>query len=183
MQLSLAAFERLRESIIAAAKRPNEFLEAASKTGIRVDCIQESFAFDPRVIWRLRKIVKQLNPDIIQTHFSKSHFLVWLSGVWRNRPWIAFHHGHTRSAFRLRIYHGLDRWSLRFPGQITAVSQAFAEQLAAQGLQREKIAVLHNSVDLPAAGHGTDATRLQADQSSSGYPPHRSGHTRYRTSF
>lgn len=171
VQMSLAAFERLRGRPSAAAQRSNEFLEAASKAGIQVDCIQESFAFDPRVIWRLRKIVKHVNPDIIQTHFSKSHFLVWLSGVWRKRPWIAFHHGHTRSAFRLRIYHGVDRWSLRFPRQITAVSQSFAAQLVAQGLRREKIMVLHNAVELPAAGRETDAIRLQAVRARLGIRP------------
>lgn len=162
VQMSLAVFERLRGKPSVEAKGSNEFLEAAAKAGIQVECIQESFAFDPRVIWRLRRIVKRANPDIIQTHFSKSHFLVWLSGVWRNRPWIAFHHGHTRSAFRLRIYHGLDRWSLRFPRQIVAVSQAFAAQLATQGLRPEKVAVLHNAVTLPAGGNGSDAVRVEA---------------------
>jgi glycosyltransferase involved in cell wall biosynthesis len=171
VHMSLAVFERLRGKSFAAAKDSNEFLEAALKAGIQVDCIQESFAFDPRVIWRLRRIVKQLNPDIIQTHFSKSHFLVWLSGVWRKRPWIAFHHGHTRSAFRLRIYHGLDRWSLRFPRQIIAVSQAFAAQLATQGLRREKITVLHNAVKLATAGPGTDAICLQAVRARLGIRP------------
>jgi glycosyltransferase involved in cell wall biosynthesis len=171
IEMSLAAFERLRGKQSAAAQRPNEFLEAASKAGIQVDCIRESFAFDLRVIWRLRKIVKQVNPDIIQTHFSKSHFLVWLAGVWRGRPWIAFHHGHTRSAFRLRVYHGLDRWSLRFPRQIIAVSQAFAAQLAAQGLRREKITVLHNAVELPTAGLGSDAIQLQAVRARLGIRP------------
>jgi glycosyltransferase involved in cell wall biosynthesis len=171
VQLSLAAFERVRGKRSARATGSNEFLEAASKAGIQVVRIQESFAFDLRVIWRLRRVVKQVNPDIIQTHFSKSHFLVWLAGVWRERPWIAFHHGHTRSAFRLRIYHGLDRWSLRFPRQITAVSQALAGQLVAQGVRRDKITVLHNAVELPNAGQETDATRLQAIRTRLGIRP------------
>jgi glycosyltransferase involved in cell wall biosynthesis len=149
VEVSLAVFERLRGESTAARQTSNELLEAAAQAGVRVERIQESFAFDPRVIWRLRKIVRDLNPDVIQSHYSKSHFLVWISGIWKKRPWIAFHHGHTRSAFRLRIYHGLDRWSLRFPDQITAVSQAFAGQLSAQGLRAEKIAVLHNAVELP----------------------------------
>ena len=50
IEMSLAAFERLRGKQSAAAQRPNEFLEAASKAGIQVDCIRESFAFDLRVI-------------------------------------------------------------------------------------------------------------------------------------
>jgi len=169
VEMSLAAFERLHGESSLAAKRSNEFLEAASRVGIRVDCIQESFAFDPRVIWRLRKIVKQLDPDVIQTHYSKSHFLVWVSGVWKKRPWIAFHHGHTRSVFRLRIYHGLDRWSLRFPNQIAAVSEAFAKQLVAKGLRREKITVLHNAVELAPVRRGTDA--MQAAKARLGIPP------------
>jgi glycosyltransferase involved in cell wall biosynthesis len=169
VEMSLAVFERLHGKSSEAAKRSNEFLEAASRVGIRVERIQESFAFDPRVIWRLRKIVRLVNPDVIQTHYSKSHFLAWVSGVGNKRPWIAFHHGHTRSAFRLRIYHGLDRWSLRFPNQITAVSQAFARQLAAKGLRREKIAVLHNSVEPVSVRRGSDA--MQAAKARLGIRP------------
>jgi glycosyltransferase involved in cell wall biosynthesis len=171
VQMSVGVFERLRGKPSERVKVSNEFLQEASRAGIQVDCIQESFAFDPRVIWRLRRIVRQTNPDIIQSHFSKSHFLVWLSGVWRKRPWIAFHHGHTRSAFRMRIYHGLDRWSLRFPQQIIAVSQAFAEQLAAHGLRPEQITVLHNAVELPASGRETDASRRQALRTRLGIGP------------
>ncbi len=166
VETSLAVFERLREEPGAPRQSSNELLDAAAEAGVRVERIQESFAFDPRVIWRLRRIVKELNPDIIQSHYSKSHFLVWISGVGKGRPWIAFHHGHTRSAFRLRIYHGLDRWSLRFPNQIIAVSQAFARQLGAQGLRQEKIAVLHNAVELPAQRQRTDPTSTPSQSPS-----------------
>ena len=148
VKMSLAPFERADSS--GAWSEPNELLEEASQAGIPFHGIRERFRFDPRVIGRLRRIVEQVNPHVIQTHHSKSHFLVLVSGVWKERSWIAFHHGHTRSALRLRIYQGLDRWSLRVPTRVVTVSRAFADQLAGYGVDPGKITVIHNAVELAA---------------------------------
>jgi glycosyltransferase involved in cell wall biosynthesis len=148
VKVSLAGFERADSS--GGWNEPNEFLEDASQAGIPFHSIREKFRFDPRVIGRLRRIVEQVNPDVIQTHHSKSHFLALVSGIWKGRSWIAFHHGHTRSAFRLKIYQGLDRWSLRVPTRVVTVSRAFAQQLAQYGVDPRRITVIHNAVELPA---------------------------------
>ena len=148
IKVSLAPFERADSS--GGWNEPNEFVEEASCLGIPIHGIRERFRFDPRVIGRLRTIVEQVNPDIIQTHHSKSHFLALVSGIWKGRSWIAFHHGHTRSAFRLIVYQGLDRWSLRVPTRVVTVSRAFGEQLAGYGVDPGKITVIHNAVELVA---------------------------------
>jgi glycosyltransferase involved in cell wall biosynthesis len=171
VQLSIAPFERLGRQSLVGERVSNDFLDAALRLGVQIHCIRESFAFDPRVIWRLRKIVELVNPDVVQTHYSKSHFLVWLSGVWRKRPWIAFHHGHTRSVFRLRIYHGLDRWSLRVANQVATVSEAFARQLVERGLQRERMTILHNAVDLLPLCRDVDPDELRAKKARLGIRP------------
>jgi glycosyltransferase involved in cell wall biosynthesis len=145
VDLSLAPFERGRAG---SASRPNQLSQAAAALGVPTYHLQEHFRFDPRTLWQLRKLVREINPHIIQTHHSKSHFVVQISGLGKKRPWVAFHHGHTRAHFRLRLYEGLDRWSLRVPTQVVAVSGAFAQQLVGMGVPREKIVVLHNAVEL-----------------------------------
>jgi glycosyltransferase involved in cell wall biosynthesis len=145
VELSLAPFER---SHAGSASRPNQLSQAAAALGVPVYRLREHFRYDPRTILQLRKLVREINPHIIETHNSKSHFVVQISGLRKKRPWVAFHHGHTRADFRVRLYEGLDRWSLRAPTQVVAVCGAFAQQLVGMGVPREKIVVLHGSVEL-----------------------------------
>jgi len=143
---SFAIFVRGNDKGPGGETLSNDLLEAVKVTGAEVHCIHERFPFDPQVIPRLRHLVKLLAPDIIQTHFVKSHFLVRLSGVWRLRPWIAFHHGYTADARRTVAYNQLDRWSLRAPSRIVAVCQAFERQLTSRGVPSSRISVLHNGI-------------------------------------
>jgi glycosyltransferase involved in cell wall biosynthesis len=145
VELSLAPFERSHADSVS---RPNQLSQAAAALGVPAYRLREHFRFDPRAILQLRKLVREINPHIIQTHHSKSHFVVQISGLGKKRPWVAFHHGHTRAHLRLRLYEGLDRWSLRVPTQVVAVSGAFAQQLVGMGVPRAKIVVLHNAVEL-----------------------------------
>jgi glycosyltransferase involved in cell wall biosynthesis len=131
---------------LAVETQSNELLEALKATGADVHCIQERFPFDPGVIGGLRKLVTGLKPDIIETHFVKSHLLVRLSGVWRFCPWIAFHHGYTTDATRTVIYNQFDRWSLRVPSRIVTVCQPFKQEISSRGAPAARISILHNSI-------------------------------------
>src|SRR5690348_3827416 len=108
VDISVALFVRGQKKVLTPGAGSSQFLDAANDTGVKVHCIHERFPFDPRVIWSLRKLVRRLAPDIIQTHFVKSHFLVRISGVSRFCPWVAFHHGYTRDARRTVFYNHLD---------------------------------------------------------------------------
>ncbi len=169
VRLELAPFERSHEGL-APSLEPNEFLEEASRSGIPIHCIREGFRFDPRMIRSLRTLVAQVNPDFIQTHHAKSHFLVRMSGVWKKHPWIAFHHGHTRGAARLKIYHGLDRWSLRTAAQVVAVSGTCAQQLVSFGVRSDRITVIHNAVEPGMACDRLPPDRMRALKESLGVP-------------
>jgi glycosyltransferase involved in cell wall biosynthesis len=139
VQLSIVSYQR-------GLAEENPFIMAARANGIPVDVIRERGRFDTGVLRQLRTIVAQRNPDIIQTHNIKSHFLIRISGLWRSHVWLGFHHGYTTTDFKMRCYNQLDRWSLRAARHIMTVCQAFAEELAAKGLQRHRITVRHNSV-------------------------------------
>jgi glycosyltransferase involved in cell wall biosynthesis len=124
----------------------NQILDAATAVGLEAHSIPERFSFDPQVIGGLRNLVKRLDPDIIQTHHSKSHFLVRLSGLGRLYRWIAFHHGYTSEGIRMQLYDQLDRWSLRAPSQVVTVCEAFKRQLVLRGVLPSRIVVLHNAI-------------------------------------
>jgi glycosyltransferase involved in cell wall biosynthesis len=160
VETSVATFHRGRDVITRrfsgvqaglAAQMPNQFVAAACEAGIVVDVIGERFPYDPSVISELRRLVEHHAPDIIQTHSVKSHFLMRLSGLWRERPWVAFHHGYTTPNLKMRAYNQLDRWSLRAPALVITVSEAFARQMKSAGVQPGRIRVLHNSIDTDRA--------------------------------
>jgi len=146
VEVSIVTFDRVTENGDSAA---NTFVTAARAAGITVDVIKERFRFDRAIIKQLRDIVARRAPDIIQTHMIKSHFLVKLSGLGKQYPWIAYHHGYTSTDLKMQFYNQLNRWSLPSADLVIAVCGEFANQLAASGVQKDRIRVSHNSVKAP----------------------------------
>jgi glycosyltransferase involved in cell wall biosynthesis len=98
------------------------------------------------VVPQLRAIVRSVKPDIIQTHNSKSHLLVRLTGLGKQVPWIAFFHGFTAIGPKDRFYNRIGWWALRGAPQIVTVCRAFADGLAQSGVPQSRISVRHNIV-------------------------------------
>ena len=124
----------------------NDFVLACQKAGLKVHIIHERFLFDLAVVPAIRTLIARCKPDIIQSHAVKSHFLIRLAAIHRERPWIAFHHGYTWTSPRTRIYNQLDRWSLRAASKVVTVCRPFASDLEEIGVRPERIVVRHNSV-------------------------------------
>jgi len=139
----------------------NALMAAARAAGIPVEVVTERGRFDPGVLPQLRRLVEERNPDIVQTHHVKSHFLTRLSGLPRRRLWLAFHHGYTRVDLKMRIYNQLDRWSLRGADHVVTVCQAFVRQLEGRGVPAERITAQHNCVNPEAAADGEEAARIR----------------------
>jgi glycosyltransferase involved in cell wall biosynthesis len=146
VEVSIVTFERVAGNGDSTA---NALVAAARDSGITVDVITERFRFDRAVIKQLRGIVARRAPDVIQTHMIKSHFLVKLSGLGKQYPWIAYHHGYTSTDLKMQFYNQLNRWSLPSADLVIAVCGEFAKQLTASGVQKDRIRVSHNSVKPP----------------------------------
>lgn len=142
IEISFVTFDRRR----APTESQNRFVTVAREMGLDVEVIPEVARFDLRVIPKMRAIVKRHAPDIIVTHQVKSHFLIKLSRLWRQYPWVAFHHGYTTTDRKMRAYNHLDRWSLPSADQVVTVCEAFAQGLRIAGVKRERIRVQHNSI-------------------------------------
>jgi glycosyltransferase involved in cell wall biosynthesis len=143
IETSLVTFVRENDR---TTESDNELVTVTRDLGIEVDVITESGRFDLRVIPALREIVHRRAPDIIVTHQVKSHFLMKLSRLWRQYPWVAFHHGYTTTDRKMRAYNRFNRWSLPTADKVITVCEAFASELSVAGVKRERIHVQHNSI-------------------------------------
>jgi glycosyltransferase involved in cell wall biosynthesis len=118
-----------------------------------------------RVFWQLRRQFRALRPDLVQTFLWHANVL----GVLAARA-----AGVRRSVTGLRVAEPRRRWRWRwerFAGRLAdrhvAVSQGVADFAREKiGLQREKIVVIPNGVEVPKA-------LAPADLSSLGLPPGR----------
>ncbi|MGD0498371.1 MAG: glycosyltransferase [Bryobacteraceae bacterium] len=139
VDLALAVFRR--------AGTANLFIDAARQSPVAVYPIDERRSFDFRVFPRLRAALREFQPDLIQSHAVKSHFLVRAGGLHRTAPWLAFHHGYTWPDVRARLYNQLNRWSLRGARKVLTVSSSFRGELMRFGVDPSRIEVIHNAID------------------------------------
>jgi glycosyltransferase involved in cell wall biosynthesis len=156
VRLSIATFDRN-----AGANKADSFISAARGAGIDTHVIREKRRFDVGVLPQLRQIIEATNPDIIQTHNSKSHLLIKLLPKLRaRRVWFAFQHGYTATDFKLRLYNHMDRLSLRSADRVVSVCQAFAPKLIEFGVRSDRIHALHNAAIPTASSSETERTEL-----------------------
>lgn len=124
----------------------NQLVSAARSLNVPIEIIQETGPFDLKVLGALREIFDRHRANIVETHGIKSHFLVSLLRG-KNFRWIAFHHGYTMEDLKVRFYQQFDRWSLRFCDSVVTVCAEFATTLEGRGVRRDRISVVHNSVN------------------------------------
>lgn len=161
--ISLSAVTTVRAQRKASGTY-NAFLQAAVDVGLAVDVIRERFRFDPAIVPQLANHLTAKEPQIIETHDFKSHFLVWLLKTTRTIPdkcWIAFHHGYTKSSARVRAYQQFDRLSLRKADQVVTVCTPFVHQLVEHGVNPRRIKILRNAIENRARTPRTDTLRLR----------------------
>lgn len=138
VETTIATFVRGEDS--------NLFVDNAREHSIPVHTIPERSAYDRATLGALAGLVSTVNPDVIQTHAVKAHFLARLAGLPQRAPWIAFHHGYTWPAWRNRLYNELDRWSLRAAHKVLTVSRPFQRELERKGVRTERIEIIHNAI-------------------------------------
>jgi glycosyltransferase involved in cell wall biosynthesis len=156
--LSILTFNRQSQ-----AESENEFITLARKRGISVHVISERGRFDRRIIAALRKIVYDEQPHLVVTHAVKSHFAMFRSGLRRDFPWIAYHHGYTTTDLKMRFYNLFDRRSLPKAEHVVTVCEAFRNELTSRkGVAADKISVLHNSIRAQPRPHESEVLALRA---------------------
>ena len=144
MDLTIVTFVRALDKNLAEVSN-NQLVSAARSLDIPIETVRETGPWDLTVLGALREIFDRHRAQIVETHGTKSHFLISLLPK-RKFRWIAFHHGYTTENLKARVYHQFDRWSLRFCDLVVTVCTDFATLLASRGVRRDRIVVVHNSV-------------------------------------
>ncbi len=148
--------------IVRGDPESNALVHAVRRSGLPLEVVSERRAFDLAVVPGLRAAFDRFRPHILQTHNYKSHFLVRYSGLHRQAPWLAFHHGYTTTSFRVRVYNELDRWSLRGAARVVTVCRPFALELQRKGVPLSRISIQHNSIPPFVAPTAAEAAALKA---------------------
>lgn len=168
IDLTIATFERPQQRTPGSVDSIEPFVEAARQSGVQVHRIPEGFRFDPRIAGHLRRLTERLQPDVIQTHAQKSHFLVRLSGLRKIVPWIAFHHGYTETVWHSPVQNQMDRYSFPAAARIVTVSNEFKGRLVRRGMPEQQITVLYNAVQTPAGTIPLDSEALSRNKRAIG---------------
>lgn len=162
IDLHLATFRR-RSLGSAHREGVERFVSAARARGIPVHIIDERSRFDWRVADAVVRLIDDAEPDVVESHHLKSHAVIALARMRTAVPWVAWHHGYTRTDLKVVAYNHVDRWSLPRADLVVTTCFPFARRLANLGVADSRLDVVHNAV---ASGAGvvskeTAAARLR----------------------
>jgi len=132
----------------------NDFYKTAEEKGLKIRSISQKNRFDPSPIWQAVNIIRQEKCNIIQTHSYKCHLIGFLISRITGIPWLAFSHGWTSEDWKVKAYHKLDLWLLRYSSSTIAVSPLLKKTLDRYRGKRRETELVLNAVeqdDLPDA--------------------------------
>lgn len=130
------------------------YLDYLEHAGVRYVVVPETGPFDVGLLMRIRRVLAECAPDIVQTHGYKPTVLAWaLRRAGASWPWIAFFHGATRENTKVRLYTWLGNRLLGAADRVVLMSRA---HLADFSHVRGKSCVVHNAaLELPSEpSHG-----------------------------
>jgi glycosyltransferase involved in cell wall biosynthesis len=122
------------------------FLQEASKRRIRVLRVTHRFRYDPAPIFQVSSLLKEEKPDLLETHGHKANFVAFVLTRISGLPWISFAHGWTDEDWKIKTYNRLDKFLLRYPDRIVAVSKEVARKLHVLNIPDRKIKIIYNAV-------------------------------------
>lgn len=135
-----------------------QFVEEARRRGLNLHLLNQRARVDPGLVLQAQRIVRSHHINLVQTHGHKTHLIgFFLHAIW-GTPWIAFAHGYIQGDWRVSLYNWVDRSVLRYADRIVTVSDSMTRLLVQQHhVPRGKIRLIHNAVQLDAAGHSEEA--------------------------
>jgi glycosyltransferase involved in cell wall biosynthesis len=124
-----------------------QFITEARRKRLNLRLLKQRFTIDPLLIIEARRVIREHDINLIQTHGYKSSTLGFFLQLFCRRPWIGFAHGFIEDNRKLRLYNRIERLVLRRADRIVAVSNSMKALLTQHGLAEHKIRVIHNAID------------------------------------
>jgi glycosyltransferase involved in cell wall biosynthesis len=140
--LAVEMASRGHASVVAARGDEPMAVRAADAGLTVVDC-RPAGELDPWAAWRLRRAIVTLHIDVVHAHTAHAVATAAMATLGTGVPFVA----SRRVDFPLRANAGT-RWKYGRAAVIVAVSNAVGNVLAAGGVERARIAVVPDGVDL-----------------------------------
>ncbi len=124
-------------------------IEQLRARGVAVYTIPIERNNNPRVIWSLRSIIREIDPDLIHTHDARAAFVVSIAALLAGAYPLLYHvHLFNRWRAQSGYMRLLDKVSCKLCSRIVTCSDHLREYLAeAQGIDPEMLVAIPNCVD------------------------------------
>jgi glycosyltransferase involved in cell wall biosynthesis len=124
-----------------------EFVDEARRKQLNLSLLKQRVIFDPNLIIQARRLIREHEINLIQTHGYKSNAIGFCLKLLCRLPWIGFAHGYIDDNRKNRFYNRIDRLVLRRADRIVAVSNSMKALLTQYGIAAHKIRAIYNAVD------------------------------------
>src|SRR5205823_2336623 len=103
--------------------------------------------------------LRRLRADVLCCNGYKSDLVGWLAARQVGVPVVGIAHGWTRATWRVRCYEALDRMVMRQLDCTVCVSRAQAAKVLGAGIPAQRVAVIHNAMNVTTLEHPDPAGR------------------------
>jgi glycosyltransferase involved in cell wall biosynthesis len=130
-------------------KNPHvELLAEAQKLGIKTESVSCKASIDTKAIFHIRRTIRENKIDILHTHDYKANFFGWMATLFLPVKRVATNHLWTGETIALRVYELIDGFLLNCFDKIVAVSDKIAEDCRKFLLNKGKLKIIYNGIDL-----------------------------------
>jgi glycosyltransferase involved in cell wall biosynthesis len=132
--------------LLLTRETTNEYYAAARERGVPVAPLWASHQFDPRVLWRLLRAIREHDIHIVHSHDYKSDILAWAVSRFHRAATISTVHGWIWNNRRFRLYTRIAQTVLPQFDQVIAVSGETRNAVLQCGVTPGKVVTIHNGI-------------------------------------
>lgn len=129
------------------------FADAFQKEGFPVHIVRERFRYDPAAFGHLRRVIRDVSPDVVQVHNTKSRLFITLLSRKLKKAGIDevhYFHGETWVDQKQHFYNLLDRALFRSAPHVVVVAEYQKTLLCKWGVPEDRITVIYNGIQAGA---------------------------------
>ncbi len=124
-----------------------EFIDAVHDLGCPLALFKQRSLVDPKPFGQIWRYLKKGNFSLVETHGYKANFIAWGITRFYKIPWIAVTHGWTNENIKVRLYHRLDRWLLKYADLVVTVSPQLQQEMHLLRGEKKRTEMVLNAVD------------------------------------
>ena len=139
-----------------------ELGKVAKDLGIQTSYIPLRSKFNPLNIFIVINFLKKNRLDIIHSHGYKPTILAYLPSVFLKIPLISTCHLWFKEDWKLKIYYKIESMVIKHLPVVTGVSEEICHQIVAKGVDKERVKLIHNGINIKNYGISPNPSTVSA---------------------